>query len=146
MNTMTESSAIRTRELWPRMTDWFDTLVPSDLSWRTGFPHSMRVEEFTRDGSFVIRAELPGIDPDQDVEITLKDRMLTIAGKREERHEEAQRSEFFYGRFMRTLTLPSGATGEDIAATYTDGILEVAVPMREPQEEIHRVAVSRPTS
>ena len=94
----------------------------------------------------MIRAELPGIDPDKDVEITLKDRMLTIAGKREERHEEGQRSEFFYGRFMRTLTLPSGATGEDISASYKDGILEVAVPMHEPLGEVQRVAVSRPTS
>ena len=146
MSTMTEASIGRTRDIWPRFTDWFDTLVPSDLSWRTGFPHSMRVEEFSRDGSFVIRAELPGIDPDKDVEITLKDRMLTIAGKREERHEEGQRSEFFYGRFMRTLTLPSGATGEDISASYKDGILEVAVPMHEPQGEVQRVAVSRPAS
>ena len=143
MNTMTESSAIRTRELWPRVTDWFDTLVPSDLSWRTGFPHSMRVEEFTRDGSFVIRAELPGIDPDQDVEITLKDRMLTIAGKREEHHEEAQRSEFFYGRFMRTLTLPAGAGEENIKASYRDGILEVQVPMKTPTEETHRIPIAR---
>lgn len=144
MNTMTEGSVVRTREIWPRFADWFDTLVPSDMSWRTGFPHSMRVEEFNRNGSFVIRAELPGIDPDQDVDITVKDHMLTISGKREEHQESAQRSEFFYGRFMRTLSLPAGATSDDITATYADGILEVTVPMKTPAEEIKKVTVGRP--
>lgn len=143
MNTMIEGSTMRSREVWPRFADWLDTLVPSDLSWRTGFPHSMRVEEFTRDGAFVVRAELPGINPDKDVEITIKDRMLTIAGKREESHEAAQRSEFFYGRFMRTLTLPTSASTEDIKATYQDGILEVSVPMRGTEESVQRIAVSR---
>lgn len=51
-----------------------------------------------------------------------------------------------HARFMRTLTLPTGASGEDISASYKDGILEVAVPMREAQGEVQRVAVSRPTS
>jgi HSP20 family protein len=143
MNAMTETTATRTREVWPRLADWLDTVVPSDLSWRTGFPHSMRVEEFTRNGSFVVRAELPGIDPDSDVDITIRDRMLTIAGKREESHEAAQRSEFFYGRFMRTLSLPTNASTEDIRATYLDGILEVEVPLREPDEAVQRVEVSR---
>ena len=145
-STTMESSLTRTRDVWPRFTDWLDTLVPSDISWRTGFPHSIRIEEYSNNGNFMIRAELPGIDPDKDVQINVRDGMLTIEGKREEHTESDQRSEFFYGRFMRTLTLPSGATGEDISASYKDGILEVAVPMHEPLGEVQRVAVSRPTS
>ena len=145
-STTMESSLTRTRDVWPRFTDWLDTLVPSDISWRTGFPHSIRIEEFSKNGNFMIRAELPGIDPDKDVQINVRDGMLTIEGKREEHTESDQRSEFFYGRFMRTLTLPSGATGEDISASYKDGILEVAVPMHEPLGEVQRVAVSRPAS
>ena len=57
--------------------------------------------------------------------------------------ESDQRSEFFYGRFMRTLTLPSGSDEKNIKASYRDGILEVSIPMREPSEKAHSIAVSR---
>ncbi len=139
----TESSLTRTRDVWPRFTDWLDTLVPSDISWRTGFPHSIRIEEFSRNGDFVIRAELPGIDPDKDVQIKMQDGMLTIEGTREEHTESEQRSEFFYGRFVRTLTLPSGADQKRVKAEYCDGILEVSIPMRGPREEAHSIPISR---
>lgn len=141
--TAMEASLTRSRDVWPRFTDWLDTLVPSDISWRTGFPHSIRIEEFTKDGSFVIRAELPGIDPDKNVQVNVKDGLLTIEGKREEHSESDQRSEFFYGRFMRTLTLPSGADEKDIQATYADGILEVTIPLREPTEKSHTIPIKR---
>ena len=141
--TAMEASLTRSRDVWPRFTDWLDTLVPSDISWRTGFPHSIRIEEFTKDGSFVIRAELPGIDPDKNVQVNVKDGLLTIEGKREEHSESDQRSEFFYGRFMRTLTLPSGADEKDIQATYADGILEVTIPLREPTEKAHTIPIKR---
>lgn len=142
-STTMESSLTRSRDVWPRFTDWLDTLVPSDISWRTGFPHSIRIEEFSKNGNFMIRAELPGIDPDKDVQINVRDGMLTIEGKREEHAESDQRSEFFYGRFMRTLTLPSGADEKDIKAEYRDGILEVSIPMREPSEKSHKIPISR---
>jgi len=128
--------------VWPRFTDWLDTLVPSDISWRTGFPHSIRIEEFTRNGSFMIRAELPGIDPDKDVHINVKDGMLTIEGKREEHEESDQRSEFFYGRFMRTLSLPSGTHSTDIKASYRDGILEITIPMKETTQRAESIPIS----
>lgn len=142
-STTMESSLTRSRDVWPRFTDWLDTLVPSDISWRTGFPHSIRIEEFSKSGNFMIRAELPGIDPDKDVQINIRDGMLTIEGKREEHTESDQRSEFFYGRFMRTLTLPSGSDEKNIKASYRDGILEVSIPMREPSEKAHSIPVSR---
>ena len=140
--TSAETSLTRTRDVWPRFTDWLDTLVPSDISWRTGFPHSIRIEEFTRNGSFMIRAELPGIDPEKDVHINVKDGMLTIEGKREEREESDQRSEFFYGRFMRTLSLPSGTSSADIKASYRDGILEIAIPVKESSERSESIPIS----
>lgn len=139
----TESSLTNPRDVWPRFTDWLDTLVPSDISWRTGFPHSIRIEEFSKNGDFVIRAELPGIDPDKDVQINVRDNMLTIEGKREEKMESDHRSEFFYGRFMRTLTLPSGADEKHIKASYSDGVLEVSIPMREPSAKAHSISITR---
>lgn len=133
----------RLSDPWPRVIDWFEALVPGDFSWRNGYAHTMRVEEFIRNDEFVVRAELPGIDPDEDVEISITNGMLTIEGRREERHEEKHRSEFFYGRFLRTLTLPSGVDTSQISAQYKDGILEVTVPMAHGQEQAQRIPVTR---
>ena len=58
---------------------------------------------------------------------------LTIAGSREERHEDQHdggyRTEFRYGSFERSVRLPVGAKTDEVTATYTDGILEVRVPV-----------------
>jgi len=94
--------------------------------------HVMRVEEFLEDDMCVIRAELPEVDPDKDVEISVVDGILHIRAEREERREEDRpdgyRSEFHYGRFERSIQLPKGATESDVKATYKDGILEIRVP------------------
>lgn len=133
-------------EPWPRLVDWLDAVVPFDFDRQGRFAHSMRVEEFTRDGDFVVRAELPGFDPDKDIEISIADGCLTIEANREERSESDRRSEFHYGRFVRSLTLPPGVNEQSVSATYEDGILEVAITMPpEPTEptEATRVPVKR---
>ncbi len=93
----------------------------------------MRVEEYCDGDTCVIRAELPGIDPAKDVDITVADGALHIAAHREERSEDKQddsyRSEFRYGKFERHVQLPQGASGGDVKASYKDGILEVRVPV-----------------
>lgn len=118
----------------------------SDL-W-TGFPsvtglrpkidtHLIRLEDDMTDGHYLLRAELPGIDPDKDVEITVRDGRLTIKAERTEKKERKGRSEFSYGSFVRTVTLPPGASEDDIKATYDKGILtvDVAVPEQAALEE-----------
>lgn len=106
----------------------------------------MKVEEFTDGDRLVIRAELPGIDPDQDVEITVADHMLTIRAerRREEQVEDKDgyRSEFEYGSFVRSMTLPTGAGEADVEATYRDGILEVRVPVA-ADTEARKVPITR---
>jgi HSP20 family molecular chaperone IbpA len=123
--------------------DWFENLLPSDVAWRGLDRATIKVEEFTRDGRFVVRAELPGIDPEKDVDVSVTDGMLTIRAERREEHTEERRSEFVYGRFVRTLTLPSGVDESAITAEYKDGILEVSVPMPEPVTAPTRIAVTR---
>lgn len=98
----------------------------------------MRVEEFVDDKTLVVRAELPGIDPDKDVQIEVLNGELHIRAERQEKTEhkekDSYRSEFTYGSFTRTLRLPAGATEDDVKATYTDGVLEIRVPIGEPVE------------
>ncbi len=107
----------------------------------------IRVEEYREDGTLVIRADLPGIDPDKDVELTVSAGMLHIEA---ERHEEEKREEkgyvrreVRYGSLSRSLPLPEGVTEADITATYKDGVLEVRVP--EPKHEAaKKIAISKP--
>jgi len=108
----------------------------------------LRVEEFDQDGTLVVRAEMPGIDPDKDVEISVADGMLSIRAERTSEEETSKkhfhRKEIRYGGFSRTLPLPDGVKEEDIEASYKDGILEIHVPIPEaPKAQATRVPVAR---
>jgi HSP20 family protein len=98
----------------------------------------LRVEEFVEDDAMVFRVELPGLDPDHDVELTITDGVLDIKAHREEKSErkgkDGYRSEFRYGSLHRSVELPAGTKEEDVKASYTDGILEIKVPVGEAQK------------
>lgn len=89
------------------------------------------VETLIDGKEFVVRIDLPGIDPN-DVEITVSDNLLTIRGSREHHHEnEAQNfihCELAHGTFERSITLPQGIRPEDLKAVYRNGVLEVRMP------------------
>jgi HSP20 family protein len=93
--------------------------------------HLIHLEDEMEDGHYVVRAELPGIDPAKDVDITVHNGRLTIKAERSEKKESQGRSEFSYGSFVRSVTLPAGANEEDIKATYDKGILTVSVAVAE---------------
>ncbi len=114
---------------WADWLDWMETGMPRPGLRPFGFERSMRCEEFVEEGKYTIRAELPGIDPDKDVSITLDDGVLTITAERSETVKEKKRSEFYYGKMTRSVTLPKGADGEAVTAEYADGILTVSVPV-----------------
>jgi HSP20 family protein len=92
----------------------------------------MRLEEFVDGDECVIRAELPDVDPEKDVDISISDGVLHLSAERRERSEEERpdgyRSEFRYGRLTRHVLLPEGTSEGDVTASYKDGILEVRVP------------------
>jgi HSP20 family protein len=98
---------------------------------------SIRVEQFTDGNTLVVRAEVPGIDPEEDVEVSVLDGMLNIKAERQEKAERKgksnYRSEFRYGSFTRSIQLPQGAREEDITARYKDGVLEIRAPGTEPR-------------
>jgi len=94
-------------------------------------PSPMRLEDYVQDGSYVIRAELPGIDPAKDVEVTVADGILTIKAERREETTTKHHSEFRYGTFTRSVTLPAMADEEHIQAIYGHGVLEVTVRLSE---------------
>jgi HSP20 family protein len=135
--------------------NWFDRWFP-ELSrrwWpdvRGGFGDAselMKVEERLEGDELLVRAEMPGIDPDKDVTINVTGNMLHLQAerRREEKHEEdgRVRSEFSYGSFRRTVPLPVGASEDDVKATYKDGILEVRIPIDGKAAEARKIAVQR---
>jgi HSP20 family protein len=81
--------------------------------------------------AFVLKAELAGMQP-EDVHIELEDDVLTIKGERhqEERPEteEYQSTEWHYGAFQRSISLPHSVKRDAIEATYENGVVEVRVP------------------
>jgi HSP20 family protein len=113
----------------PDMVDLVRRYFETDLFDRSW----LRVEEYQDEGTLVVRAELPGIDPDKDVEISVADDVLTIRAERKEESEhkekDSYRSEFRYGSFLREFALPAGSREAEVTATYRDGVLEVRVPM-----------------
>jgi HSP20 family protein len=90
------------------------------------------MEVFERDGQYVIRADVPGIDPKQ-VELSVLNDTLVLKGERKRSNEVKEKdyhySETAYGRFERTLALPKGVDAEKIAAKFENGVLEVSVPL-----------------
>jgi HSP20 family protein len=121
---------------WRRLFD-FD----SDQDW-------LRVEEFHDGDTLVVRAELPDIDPDKDVEVTTSDGVVRIHAHREQRAEHKEkrgyRSELRYGEFERDIALPRGAVADDVKATYSNGMLEVRIPCPEKaQAAATKVPVTR---
>ncbi len=109
------------------MLDWLESNTPFTFS-GVGLAPYVRVEDYLEDGDYVLRAELPGIDPEKDVEVSVENDMITITGERREETKEKGRREFHYGSFRRSVSLPKGAQADKISASYNDGVLEVRVP------------------
>ena len=99
---------------------------------------AIRVEQFKEDGTIVVRAELPGIDPEKDASITVADGMLNIEAERREEQKSEERGytrrELRYGSFSRSIPLPEGVSADDVNATYKDGMLEIRIPAPKEQE------------
>ncbi|OBG28372.1 Hsp20/alpha crystallin family protein [Mycobacterium sp. 852002-51057_SCH5723018] len=101
----------------------------------------LRVEDEVNDGRYQVRAEIPGVDPAKDIDITVHDGMLTIKAVRTQTVESHGRSEFSYGAFSRSVPLPAGADVDDVKATYEKGILAISVPVPNGSPAAKRIEV-----
>ena len=93
-----------------------------------------RVESYWKNGSYVIKADLPGVEA-KDIQVTLENGCLTIKGERkmdkEVEDKNVDRREVFYGSFERSMAVPEGLRTEQIKAKYHEGVLEITVPVEE---------------
>jgi HSP20 family molecular chaperone IbpA len=108
--------------------DWIESGPTATFRKLSETPY-IPVEDYVEKGTYVLRAELPGVDPATDVEVTIESGHLTIRGERREEKKDKNHQEFQYGSFSRTVPVPASVRAEDVKATYADGVLEVRVPM-----------------
>ena len=115
-------------ELFDRFFPFGREDVPALTAWMPA------MESFTKDGRYVIRVDLPGVDP-EDVEISALENRLTIRGERKASKEVDENgyryAETSYGKFERSLSLPVGADRDKIIAKYEHGVLEISMPLPE---------------
>ena len=130
-----------------RLPEFFGNRLPEFWGASREMGGVMRIEETVDDEGITIRGEIPGIDPDTDLDITVEANRLNINAERRESKEKTEggrhHSEFRYGAYRRSFPLPSGVSASDITASYTDGILEVRVPVQADKAETTRVPVKK---
>ncbi len=102
--------------------------------WALGGSWAPPVDIYEQDGSIVLKAELPGIEP-KDVDIRVEKNVLTLRGERkldeQVNRDNYHRVERSYGAFSRSFTLPTAVDTEKINAEYKDGVLRVLLPTKE---------------
>jgi HSP20 family protein len=109
---------------------------------------SPKVDVFERDNRLVTRVDLPGMKK-EDVSVEVTDGHLALSGERkretEEKKDNFYRSEREYGSFYRAVPLPEGVKLEEVKATFSDGVLEVSVPLpARPEASVRKVQIEEP--
>ena len=121
----------------------FDQMFEGMLD-RGNAGHALAVDVVDEDDAIVVRADIPGIKPDE-VKIDVHDDVLTVRGQHEESSEETNkryvRRERRYGSFSRSIALPPGVDTDDIKATSKHGVVEVRIP-KPTTSEPKAIAVS----
>lgn len=127
--------------------DFFDVMVRPEWQrrrrWEEGGVWSPAVDLIDQKDKFLARVELPGVDK-KDVKISLSDNNLTIQGEIE-RDKDIKKDEYYccervYGKFSRTITLPTVVDKEQIKASYKNGILEISLP-KKPEEKPKEITI-----
>lgn len=137
--------------LWPgfgRLTDLrdeIDRLFESPLStlahgagMLSGWTPTLDLYE--EKDSFVVKAELPGMKR-EEIDVSLHEGTLSISGERKSettrKDAEVHRTERFFGRFQRNVTLPGAVASDKVKAQYQDGILTITLPKTEESKPKH---------
>jgi len=94
----------------------------------------------------VVRVDLAAVDPAADVALEIRGRQLVIAGERRPRQEAGgrlyQQIEIEHGPFRRVVELGTDVVSDEATASYVDGVLQVEIPLAEPERSVRRVPIS----
>jgi HSP20 family protein len=134
-----------TSELDRAFDDWPSFRFPSLGGATESIAWSPKIDVFEKDNRLVTRVDLPGMKK-EDVSVEVTDGHLALSGERkretEEKKDNFYRSEREYGSFYRAVPLPEGSRLEDVKATFSDGVLEVSVPLpARPEANVRKVQI-----
>jgi HSP20 family protein len=124
------------RPVYGEFDKWFDEIANaySPVSAATDGTWHPNVDVYETEGSYVLKAELPGVNK-EDIKIDISNKTLTLKGEKkfEEKTEKDKyvRIERSYGSFTRTFALSDKVDTENIKAAYRDGVLEITLPKKE---------------
>ena len=104
----------------------FDLPLARNLGWANGWP---RVEVSDTDKEVKVVAELPGMD-EKDIELTLRDGVLTLKGEKHAESEGLVYSERWHGSFQRSLELGPEVDPDKVTASFKKGVLTVTLGKR----------------
>ncbi|RJQ31256.1 MAG: Hsp20/alpha crystallin family protein [Actinobacteria bacterium] len=113
-------------------------------SWMKASAWIPALDVYTKDNLLVIKAELPGVAP-EDVDVSITENTLTITGERKQEKEIKEKDVFMmessYGKFRRSLSLPKNVKADQIKANFNNGVLEVVVPQIAPEIKPQKVEI-----
>jgi len=139
MKLITYSPIARPVTIFNQLDRWFDNIA-SDLPsiWKPSF------EVLDMDSSYRVRAELPGMDK-KDVNIEIKNNVLTISGEKKYQNKDSDSSnfsEFSYGQFSRSFNLPEDVKNDNIKASMKNGILALEIPrIKEVKSNVKKISI-----
>jgi HSP20 family protein len=107
----------------------------------TAFAPSLDVAE--TDGEVTVRAEVPGVKP-EDINISVLGDTLTLSGEKKEtterKDDNVYHRESRYGSFRRSVQLPGGVDPENVAAEYANGVLTVRLK-KSPEAKARKIPI-----
>ena len=115
----------------------FEPGLPGDNDEFSSSDWTPAVDVKEEDTQFLIRADLPGVDP-KDIELHIEKGMLSIRGEREsetrDEHEAYKRVERLHGSFYRRFSLPDNVDTDNIKADSRHGVLEISIPKKDAEQ------------
>lgn len=118
--------------LWPALTEPLRSFGTRMADWLA--PAS---DASTDGAAYRITMELPGVE-EKDIDVSVQEGMITVKGEKSSSREDKGETWFFserqYGAFSRTFRVPNDAAGDKVEAHLKDGVLEITIPKKAPQE------------
>ena len=116
-----------------RIDDWVGSPL-STLHRQVSQPYPIPIEQYPEGTTYIMRLELPGIEPARDLEVAVQAGVLSVRAERPDETPVKHDSEFRYGTFARHVALPLGSNARNVTAAYHNGILTVRIGM-EPEHQ-----------
>lgn len=120
----------------------FAPLEWSAMSLLSSLVSPVRIEEHVDGKTYMLRAEVPGVDPAKDLTVTYHDGALRLQIRRTDSRKDKTHTEFTYGTYDRTVPLSTGIDEDSIRASYQDGILEIQATVSDPQQSTRAIPIA----